>query len=154
MGVDWQLQLLFNFISINKDSTEQNASEKRAAERMFAGADHLLFKRAAELRKQQTHAEEVLWSYLRTKPLGFKFRRQHPYLNYILDFYCHQLKLVIEADGSIHEKEEVKENDAVRQSRLKDHGFTVLRFSNVEIRNKPEEVVAKIEHHLSKSTAQ
>jgi cyclase len=137
----------------NKRLPKKNDSEKTAADRMFAGADHLLFKRAAELRKQQTYAEEVLWGYLRTKPFGFKFRRQHPYLNYILDFYCHQLKLVIEADGSVHEKEDVKENDAVRQSHLEDHGLTVLRFTNDQIRNKPEDVIARIEHHLRISSA-
>ncbi len=120
---------------------------------MFAGAEHLLFKRAAELRKRQTQAEEVLWAYLRAKPLGFKFRRQHPYLHYILDFYCHSLKLVIEVDGSIHEKEEVKENDAVRQSCLEDHGLTILRFTNEEIRLNTENVIAKIERHLRIKTA-
>jgi cyclase len=77
---------------------------------MFSGAENLLFKRASELRKQQPFAEEILWNYLRTKPLGFKFRRQHPFSIYIVDFYCHQLKLAIEVDGSIHEVEEVKKN--------------------------------------------
>ena len=121
---------------------------------MFAGADSLLFKRAAELRKQPTYAEEVLWGYLRTKPLGFKFRRQHPYLNYILDFYCHQLKLAIEADGPVHQKEAVNENDDIRQSHLQDQGLTVLRFTNDEIQNKLQEVITQIEHHLRISVAQ
>jgi very-short-patch-repair endonuclease len=133
---------------VNKGFQKQNDSERTAADRMFAGANHLLFKKAAELRKHPTYAEEVLWGYLRTKPFGFKFRKQHPYLNYILDFYCHQRTLVIEADGSIHEKEDVKENDAVRQNHLAHHGLTVLRFTNNEIRNKPEDVIAQIEHHL------
>jgi cyclase len=132
----------------------QNDSKKKAADRMFAGANHLLFRKAAELRKHQTYAEEVLWSYLRTKPLGFKFRRQQPYLNYILDFYCHQLKLVIEADGLIHEREDVKVNDAVRQSHLEDHGLAVLRFTNDEIQNKAEEVIIQIEDHLRVRSAQ
>ena len=71
--------------------------------KMFGGAEQLLFKRASELRKQQTFAEEILWNYLRTKPFGFKFRRQHPFSCYILDFYCHSLRLVIEVDGSVHQ---------------------------------------------------
>ena len=54
--------------------------------KMFGGADKSLFGRASELRSKQTFAEELLWQYLRRKPLGFKFRRQHAYGNYILDF--------------------------------------------------------------------
>jgi cyclase len=76
--------------------------------KMFSGADNFLFRRASELRSQQTFAEDILWSYLRTKPFGFKFRRQHPFSVYILDFYCHQLKLAIEVDGSIHNLDEAK----------------------------------------------
>jgi very-short-patch-repair endonuclease len=68
--------------------------------KMFLGADNFLFERASKLRKQQTLAEEILWNYLRTKPFGHKFRRQHPFSIYILDFYCHSLKLAIEVDGS------------------------------------------------------
>ncbi len=55
------------------------------------------------------HAESILGGYLKTKPFGLKFRRQHPYSVYILDFYCHKLKLVIEVDGSIHYIDTVKE---------------------------------------------
>lgn len=123
--------------------------KKKAGERMFAGAGDKLFKRAAELRGQQTHAEEILWNYLRTKPLGFKFRRQHPFSNYIVDFYCHQLKLVLEVDGPIHQKEEVKQADEIRESHLKDHGLSILRFTNDEIKTKPEEVISRLEHHLA-----
>ena len=113
--------------------------------KMFSGADNLLFERASELRKQQTFAEEILWNYLRTKPFGFKFRRQHPFSVYILDFYCHQLKLAIEVDGSIHNLDEVKENDEIRQKQLEQEGLTFLRFSNNDIKLKPEDVISKIE---------
>jgi very-short-patch-repair endonuclease len=99
---------------------------------MFSGAG-ILFVRAGELRKQQTFFEELLWQYLKTEPLGFKFRGQHPYGNYILDFCCHALKLVIELDGSIHEIEEVKQIDEVRQKHLESDNLFVLRFSNDEI---------------------
>lgn len=115
---------------------------------MFSGAEKLLFEKASKLRSQQTFAEEILWNYLRTKPLGFKFRRQHPFSVYILDFYCHQLKLVIEVDGSIHKLEEVKTNDKVRQQQLEKEGLTFLRFSNDEIKLKPEEVSQQIETFL------
>jgi len=115
---------------------------------MFAGAEKILFKRASELRKQQTFAEEILWGYLRTKPFGFKFRRQHAFSNYILDFYCHALMLVIEVDGSIHNEEEVKKNDEVRQKHLEEQSLIVFRFTNDDIRLKPEEVIQSIENHL------
>ena len=115
---------------------------------MFSGAGNSLFERASSLRKQQTFTEEILWNYLRTKPFGFKFRRQHPFSIYILDFYCHQLKLVIEVDGSIHDVDEVKQNDEIRQQQLEKDGLTFLRFSNDEIRLKSEEVIQQIEIFL------
>ena len=117
---------------------------------MFAGADKQLFARAAQLRMKQTHAEELLWGYLRTKPGGFKFRRQHPFLNYILDFYCHTLHLVIEVDGGIHEREDVKQNDQVRQNHLQDHGLQILRFTNEQIERHLEHVICEIEKCVSK----
>lgn len=97
------------------------------------------------MRSHQTFAEELLWNYLRTKPFGFKFRRQHPFSNYILDFYCHSLKVAIEVDGSIHEVEAVKENDKERQAQLEAQGLTVLRFSNDAVRLTPEQVTQEIE---------
>ncbi len=57
--------------------------------KMHAGASKFLYQWARELRNKETHAERLLWGYLKTKPLGVKFRRQHPYSAYILDFYCH-----------------------------------------------------------------
>lgn len=82
---------------------------------MFYNAGPLLFARAKELRNNVTQVEMILWGYLKTKPLGYKFRRQHPLLNYIADFFCYKLKLIIEADGSMHNKEEVKKTDEERQ---------------------------------------
>jgi very-short-patch-repair endonuclease len=137
-------------IDANKDNAKKQARYKKAADTMFAGAENTLFKRAVELRKQPTQAEEVLWGYLRTKPHGFKFRRQHPYLNYILDFYCHALHLVIEVDGSIHNNEDVRKNDEIRQTHLRAHQLTVLRFTNDEVERKQEEAILQIEQHLPK----
>jgi len=119
--------------------------------KMYSGAEKLLFERASSLRKHQTFAEELLWNYLRTKPLGFKFRRQHPFGSYILDFYRHPLKLAIEADGSIHMQEAVKQNDELRQNQLEQEGLNFLRFSNDEIQLKPEEVTHKIETYLKEN---
>ena len=102
---------------------------------MFFGASKIIFENAKELRKNMTEAERVLWGYLKVKPNGYKFRRQHPLGIYIADFYCHKLKLVIEVDGSIHDREEMKLNDAIRQKLIEEDGLTVIRFKNAEILN-------------------
>ncbi|MGZ8523873.1 MAG: endonuclease domain-containing protein [Chitinophagaceae bacterium] len=92
------------------------------AGRMHSGAAKPLYQMARDLRDKATHSETILWGYLKTKPLGFKFRRQHPYSIYILDFYCHSLKLVIEVDGSIHDLDEVKEKTNIGKSLYKEMG--------------------------------
>lgn len=115
---------------------------------MFDGAGNTLFARAGEVRKQQTFAEEILWQYLKTKPFGFKFRRQHAYGIYILDFYCHKLKLVIEVDDSIHDLEEIKQNDEIRQNYLETNNLTVLRFTNEDIRINREKVFKTLDEYL------
>ena len=117
---------------------------------MHAGAINLLYQMARDLRNNATHAETILWGYLKTKPLGYKFRRQHPYSIYILDFYCHALNLVIEVDGSIHSLTEVKKNDKIRQGTLEKDGLSILRFENSEILNHSEKVFNKIEMFLKK----
>ena len=117
---------------------------------MFLGADKLLFERASALRKQQTFAEEILWDYLRTKPLGFKFRRQHPFASYILDFYCHRLRLAIEVDGSVHQQDDVKENDEIRQKQLEEAGLSFLRFTNDQIILRLEAVIQQIDSYLQR----
>lgn len=90
---------------------------------------------ANQLRKNMTKAEACLWKYvLRASKLkGYPFRRQRPVLNYIADFMCKPLMLIIEVDGSIHELEEVMQKDNVRQKALEEAGFTVLRFTNEEV---------------------
>ena len=111
---------------------------------MFYEASPLIFQRAKELRNRLTDAENILWNYLRSRPLGYKFRRQHPWGNYILDFYCHQLKLVIEIDGSIHYKTDIVKLDAERQGIIESEGISVMRFTNYEIMRERENVIEKI----------
>ena len=110
-------------------------------ENMFYGASKIIFENAKELRKNMTNAEKILWNYLKVKPNGYKFRRQHPLRVYIADFYCHKLKLVIELDGSIHDNEEVKLNDEIRQKLIEEDGLTVMRFKNEEILKSIENVL-------------
>lgn len=116
---------------------------------MHAGASKHLYQRARELRNTGTHAEEILWNYLRIHPNGYKFRRKHPYSIFILDFYFHKLKLVIEVDGSIHDNAEVKLADKERQTLLEKDGLKIIRFSNEIIINNLELVIQAIELHLN-----
>jgi imidazole glycerol-phosphate synthase subunit HisF len=117
--------------------------------KMHAGAEREIYQRARNLRNRSTPAEDILWGFLKGKPHGFKFRRQHPYSIYILDFYCHALKLVIEVDGSIHNRKEVKTHDKQRQDLLENDGLTVLRFTNEEILTNFSEIINKIETLIS-----
>ncbi|MBC3873962.1 endonuclease domain-containing protein [Undibacterium flavidum] len=75
-----------------------------------------------------TDVERLLWSRLRCEQLGFKFRRQHPFLNFVLGFVCLELKLVVELDGSQHL--EAQNYDEYRTKCLNDAGYLVLRFWN------------------------
>jgi len=75
---------------------------------------------------------------------GHKFRRQHQYGNYIVDFYCHEADLVVECDGPIHEENEQWQHDQERSIYLISQGLRILRFANDDILNHPEQVLATI----------
>lgn len=111
---------------------------------MFNQAHPLIFENAKALRKNMTEAEKVLWGYLKGGIDGFKFRRQHPIGVYIADFYCHKTKLVIELDGKIHDKPEVKILDEQRENELKRLGYEVIRFTNEELFQNIEKVLITI----------
>lgn len=89
------------------------------------------FAFAKYLRKNPTPEETKLWGYLKQRPEGYKFRRQHPFNDYVLDFYCHRAKLSIEVDGTIHSTQ--KQYDADRTSIINEYGISEIRFSNKEI---------------------
>ncbi|OFY88984.1 MAG: tRNA (adenosine(37)-N6)-threonylcarbamoyltransferase complex dimerization subunit type 1 TsaB [Bacteroidetes bacterium RIFCSPLOWO2_12_FULL_31_6] len=107
---------------------------------------NLLLEKAKEHRKKPTEAEMVLWKFLRTKQLGYKFRRQHPVDRFIPDFVCIEKKLIIEVDGKIHEFQ--KEEDKIRTEILNENGFKVIRFKNEEVICNIDEVVSKIKAQL------
>ena len=89
---------------------------------------------ANENRKQMTKAEACLWKYaLRAKQMGCTFNRQRPVLNYIADFMCKDFKLIIEVDGYSHLLEDVFEKDIIKQQKLEDAGFKVIRFKDEEV---------------------
>jgi very-short-patch-repair endonuclease len=110
-----------------------------------------LLERRRELRSNQTKAEKILWWYLRDRKTGVKFKRQHSLGGYILDFYCADKKIIIELDGEIHNTEEAKKYDAVRDKYFKELGYIILRFLNSEVENDIEKVLDKIEDRIGKT---
>ncbi len=104
------------------------------------------YENARYLRKIHTEAEKKLWELLRNSQVcNLKFRRQHAFDNYILDFYCHKMKLAIEVDGGVHDDPEVAAYDNARTKNLNENSITVLRFANNEIENNIKEVIKRIE---------
>jgi len=115
---------------------------------MFYGAGPILFELAKKLRNNVTPTEMILWGRLKQYFPDIKFRRQHPVSIYVVDFYCHSEKLVIELDGSIHDNKEIKEKDEIRQKGLESLGIKVIRFTTEEIMNNLESVLKRIEKNL------
>jgi very-short-patch-repair endonuclease len=111
---------------------------------MHAGAPPWIFERATLLRETMTVEECVLWDFLKHRPLGFKFRRQHPFNLYILDFYCHRAKLSIEVDGTSHDTLEQQEHDGNRTKVIQSFGITEIRFRNEQLIHEKEAVKKSI----------
>ena len=107
----------------------------------FAGLKELV----RELRETQTSAEALLWELIRNRRLlGFKFRRQHQFGDYVADFYCHEAQLVIECDGAVHQPNEQWHHDQNRDAYMIEQGLRVLRFTNDRILNDTEKVLDEI----------
>ncbi|MBI4936837.1 MAG: DUF3418 domain-containing protein [Nitrosomonadales bacterium] len=105
----------------------------------------VMLVRARTLRKNATDAENLLWQLLRRNQLlGHGFRRQHPLGSYILDFYCHQVKLAIELDGGQHAEDTQHKHDDRRSAWLRKQGVTVLRFWNNDVLQNTEGVLQVI----------
>src|SRR5690242_9949071 len=112
---------------------------------MHMGAKPSTFRNASFLRNHPTQAEENLWQRLRKNQIeGLHFRRQHPFSNYVPDFYANSVKLVIEVDGSIHEVKSVKFSDEDRELNLRLYGLHILRYSNEDVINFEDLVVEDI----------
>lgn len=90
--------------------------------------------RRKELRNNQTTAERKLWKYIRAHQLGVKFRRQYNIDYYIVDFYCNELKLIIELDGWVHGEEQQIIKDKSRQSYLENKGYKIIRYTNAQVK--------------------
>ena len=112
--------------------------------KMIYKADPLIFERAKELRINMTHAEMIVLSCLRTNPGGFTFRRQHSIANYIVDFFCFKLTLVIDVDGGYHNDVNVKLTGKEREENMRAQGTDFLRFTNKEILYGLDNVIAAL----------
>lgn len=99
-------------------------------------------QQAKALRRNATDAEKKLWALLRDRRLqGWKFRRQVPLGNYVVDFYCSEAKLVVEADGGQHAD---STDDEVRTAWLERNGYRVKRYWNNDILANPEGIFIDI----------
>jgi type I restriction enzyme M protein len=100
-----------------------------------------IFARA--LRKDQTEAEKIIWERLRKRKfMSLKFRRQHVVEGFVIDFYCHELKLGIEVDGGVHLKR--KNYDQLRQEVIESEGISIIRITNKEIMEDKKTVLKKL----------
>jgi len=101
--------------------------------------------RAQLLRKKATEPERILWRHLRNRNFaGYKFRRQHPFDDYVLDFYCPSAKLAVELDGGGHNYHAGQIRDRTRSEFLARRGIVVLRFWNHQVRRELDSVLQAI----------
>jgi very-short-patch-repair endonuclease len=111
--------------------------------------NRLTFRR--EQRSAPSRIERTLWECLRDRRFhNLKFRRQHSIGPYVADFYCDALKLVVEADGRIHEQPEGRFHDAARDRWLQSNGFTVVRLPEDEIVNATALAMQRIERAIGR----
>lgn len=96
-----------------------------------------------------TPAEAFLWTHLKARQLsGRRFNRQFSIENYIVDFYCHQERLIIELDGAVHMNTTAREKDKIRDARLNQLGYAVLRFENKMVFEQLASVLDEIKAHF------
>jgi len=102
-----------------------------------------ILQRAKKLRRESTPPEKLLWSVLRRRRLGgLKFRRQEPIGQYVVDFCCRELKLIVELDGMSHEDTELQ--DHIREQWLRAQGYRVFRVTNWDVNDDLETVARGI----------
>ncbi|GHA74751.1 endonuclease domain-containing protein [Pontibacter akesuensis] len=106
-----------------------------------------LKEKARELRKNSTLTEVLLWQEIKEgKMHDVQFHRQVPMLNFIVDFYCHELRLAIEVDGNSHEHK--VSYDDKRQFELEQYGLSFLRFDDLEVKKDIQNVLRTIEYRI------
>ena len=104
-----------------------------------SNSPEVFVQRARQMRREHTRAEERVWIQLKDRrTLGLKFRRQVPIDRYIVDFYCHEIRVIVEIDGVVHDKPGQAEWDLTRNARLEELGYRVLHLTNEEVLNHPD----------------
>ena len=132
--------------------TYTNPAPAYINDKRFPHDDPHLMHNGRNLRKNMTPAEQRLWKHLRGKRLGgYRFRRQQPLGQYILDFVCVDAKLVIEIDGGQHAEQTAY--DETRTRYLQNLGFTVIPFWNNEVLQQTDAVLTAILHKLEELKA-
>ena len=112
-----------------------------------------LKQKARELRSNSTLSEVLLWQEIKDKKmLGYQFHRQVPMLNYIVDFYCHELKLAIEIDGDSHEYK--VSYDRLRQKELEAYEVHVLRFEDLDVKKRINFVLDEIALYIEETISE
>ena len=116
--------------------------------------DPRLRRKARELRNNSTLGEVLLWKQIKYKKLGVGFHRQVPISHFIVDFYCHEIMLAIEVDGSIHNTVQQKAKDIERQYHLEQIGVRFIRINDADVKKNMESVIrflkSKIEELIEK----
>jgi len=110
--------------------------------------------RSRTLRRKSTEAEKVLWRHLRANQLGAKFRRQHPFDPFVLDFYCHEAKLAVELDGGGHAETGQMEHDRQRDRFLQENGIQVMRIWDGDALKNVQGVLEAIRQALTPALSQ
>lgn len=107
-----------------------------------------LIENRKKLRKRSTAAESTLWKTIKHKQIdNLKFRRQHSIGNYIVDFYCPEIRLAIELDGASHDNYLAEEKDPIRDEKIEESNITILRFENRYVYEFLEEIIEAIKSH-------
>ncbi|WP_424961855.1 endonuclease domain-containing protein [Ekhidna sp.] len=102
-----------------------------------------------QLRNNCTLSEILLWNELKAKKIyGYQFMRQKPILNYIVDFFCSKLQLVIEIDGDSHNHEDAYKADQIRQKEIEKLGIRFLRFDDLDVKHNMSNVLRTIESFI------
>jgi very-short-patch-repair endonuclease len=106
-----------------------------------------LKEKARRLRNESTFSEILLWLKIKGRSFGYEFHRQVPIDEYIVDFYCHELRLAIEVDGSSHDNK--YEYDLRRQRRLESMGVRFVRFKDIDVKRSMNDVLRALEMVIS-----
>ena len=106
--------------------------------------DGTTIKQARDLRRKLTLPEVLLWQQLKLRPGGFKFRKQHPAKPWILDFYCHEARVIVEVDGISHDMGNHPQRDEARDAHFRSLGFHVVRIPATEVLRDPVEVAESL----------